>query len=345
MRFSFYRTVTETLGFAIRRYDTVARVGWFPLFLLLLFSLALPFLFLSIINGKAVTLEMIAHGDAVAGIAKNAAVLWQQHGPVLIAFEAINYVVTTLMYASFFVPLLQLAARGTEPSHRSVVLHIGPRHFKFLFATLATLVVMLLLFYAPLYVSLLFIENYVAEAMAAQYASFPDETSLHTIEIVSGMSNLWAWSTLTWVLVTVFGVAFGYFGLRFLPLPFFAAVREKGDAYRSVPAAWRFTRGFVVLKMLLSVVVLALLFIITTLVLNFYVLPMFLDALNAMFMLAMQTDDVMSMLGRGTGWIGELLAWLWTVIRIVANMLWIFFLTGLIAGFGGSVLRQSGELR
>ena len=342
MRINFYRSVTDAWGFAVHRFSLISRLAWFPVLLIILMSLLLPYVLLTVLNGRLITIADVALAEAAGAIAKNQALLWQQHFATMLTLNVVSYVFSTLMYASFLVPLIRYTARGIEPSHRSVVLHIGPRHFKFLGATLLTVGSIFLLLWMPVVISTVFIDSYVAEAMNTQYAVFPDSDSLHSVEIVSGLENPLGFAVLKGVLRTVAFVAVLYFSLRFFVVPFFAGAREKGDSYNSIKASWALTRGWNAAKLACGLLVLGIAIFIVTYLLNVYVLPLTATALNTMYQLVFSSTDVMGTMGQDWQWILDLIEWIWVVIRIVLNLAFLCFVFGIIAGLGGSLVRQSG---
>ncbi|NHK27479.1 hypothetical protein FF098_006140 [Parvularcula flava] len=342
MRINFYRSVTDAWGFAIHRFSLISRLAWFPILLIILMSLLMPYVLLTILNGRVITITDISLADAAAGIAKQQALLWQQHFSTMLALQIVSYVFTTLMYASFLVPLLRYSARGIEPSHRSVVLHIGPRHFKFLGATLLTIGSIFLLLWMPVAVSIFFIDSYVAEALNTKYAVFPDADSLHSIQIVSGLESGFGFAVLKGILQVIAIVAVLYFSLRFFAVPFFAGVREKSDSYNSIKASWMLTRSWNAAKLACGLMVLGIAIFIVTYILNVYVLPLTATALRAMYSLVFSSNGLMGTMGQDWQWILDLIEWIWVVIRIVLNLAFLCFVFGIIAGLGGSLVRQSG---
>ncbi|MBD0427578.1 hypothetical protein [Aquisalinus flavus] len=342
MRINFYRSVTDAWGFAVHRFSLIARLAWFPVLLIIMMSLLLPYVLLTILNGQVVTITDISLADAATAIAKNQALLWEQHFGTMLALNVLSYVFSTLMYASFLVPLIRYTARGIEPSHRSVVLHIGPRHFKFLGATLLTVGSIFLLLWMPVMISTFFIDSHVADAMNTKYAVFPDADSLHSVEIVSGLESALGFALLKGVLRIVAVVSVLYFSLRFFAVPFFAGVREKGDSYHSIKASWALTRSWNAAKLACGLLVLGIAILIVTYLLNVYVLTLTATALQTMYALAFSSTGVMGTLGQDMAWVLDLIEWIWVVIRVVLNLTFLCFVFGIIAGLGGSLVRQSG---
>lgn len=342
MRIHFYRSVTEAWGFAYHRFDMIARQAWFPVLIIILLTFASPYLVLSIVNGELVTIASLPFNKAVEAISKNQELLWSQHLIKMVLFNLLAYVLVTLLYASFFVPLLQYTARGIMPSHRSVNLAVGPRHFKFLLASFLTVGGILLILWSPMLLATHFIDQYVAEAVGRQYANFPDPNSLHTIEIVAATQNTAGFDVLKGVLWLAAAIAVVYFTVRFFPVPFFAGVREKADGYNSLKAGWQATRGWNTARLAAVLLVLWLAMMLITYILNIYIMPMTLQALRAMYMLVTESLGVMGMLGRDLNWILDLLNWIWVVIKVLVNMAMIFLTFGLVAGLAGSLFRQAG---
>jgi hypothetical protein len=136
------------------------------------------------------------------------------------------------------------------------------------------------------------------------------------------------------------GIALLYFSIRMFAAPIFAAVREKSDNYNSFSAAWRLTRGWNTFWVALIAVLLAGSAWIVAVAINAYALPLMLTTLNAIWGLLRGVAGLEPGSGIASAEILAILNWIWAVIRIIANMLWLFFVTGLIAGLGGALFRQ-----
>ena len=339
MGISFYKSVTESLGFSVHHYDTAFRLAWLPLLLSVLASMVAPYLLLSLATGEVITIEdypLDTIGQALMGAGIG-------QGTLVVANICLALFVT-IMYTAFFVPLIRYAGRGVVPGHHSASIHFGGRHLKFLVSTVATIGVIGMVLYAPLLLSVYFIRSYVSQAMQRQVAVFPDEDSLHRVDVQAGLENPWVWSVFNWIIVCVFVVAILYFSLRLFVVPFFAAVREKSDTYNSVRASWRLTRSWNAAKLALAILVLWLFTVIVSIIMNVYVAGLLQSAMMAMYAFADQTASMAETLGGDHQPVLDFLTWTWAVTSILANMAYLIFFYGLIAGLGGSLVRQSGVL-
>ena len=340
MNMPFLPVIRESLGFAAHKYDTIARLAWFPVLLILLFGMMFPYLQMSILSDQLVTIQEMPLGKAKAIIAKNEAYLWQNDPGKMIGLAALAYIFITIASASFLVPLMQLAARGENVTHRSLSLAFGPRHWKFVWFSLLTIFGIGMITVLPLTATSYYVTQYVADAMATQYAVFPDSDSLHTITVESALADRAPFDRFLVALGSLFGLAMVYFSIRMFAAPVFGAVREKSDGYNSFGASWRLTKGWNAFWVALIALLLVGSTVIVSMVINAYALPLMLNTLMAIWVVLRGVAGLEPGSGISSAEILDILAWIWVVVRTIAHMLWMFFVIGIIAGLGGALFRQ-----
>ena len=340
MNLDILPVIRESMGFASRQFETVARVSWFPLLLVLLFLIMFPYLQLTVLSGGPVTLNDTSLAEARKLLEKNQADLWQNRTGIMIALAALSYIVITVLYTSFIVPLLRLAARGEPVSHRSLSLSFGPRHLKFIGVSLLTIFGVSIVTLLPLGLVTNFINGYVDQAMQTQYAVFPDSDSLHTIKLENKLGDAAPFTNFTTSLAGVVTLILLYLSIRLFALPVFATVREKGDGYNSFGASWQLTKGWNTFWVALAAMVLAGTIYVVTIALNVFALPMIRMTLQAIYDLLAGVAGLAPDAAAEDPVLLAFLRWAWVVVNMIANMIWVFFLTGTVAGLGGALYRR-----
>ncbi|MFN0023256.1 MAG: hypothetical protein ACKVS5_05085 [Parvularculaceae bacterium] len=198
--------VGEALNFGARRFETIARVGWLPVSLLLVFNMAAAFLWLSLAYGEAISfsgvaasgarwgeVQLLAQQAASAGLAGNSVAAW--------SIEAAVLVINAVLVTSFMAPLIRYAGLGERPAPGLIRAPFGPDQLRFLAAGALSTVVFAIVVYAPIALATVSILGFIGEAMTTPYASFPDTDSLHTIELIFGADVLgvrWLYGWQVW---------------------------------------------------------------------------------------------------------------------------------------------------
>ncbi|MGE0410125.1 MAG: hypothetical protein AB7P23_12810 [Amphiplicatus sp.] len=187
MQLRVFSVVGEALNFGLRRMETIMRIAWLPVALILVLDMTTLFSLLSVALGRLVTFS-----DAATYVqAQNALPkLWSlgvEANPVGMGLVlAASYAVQAILIASFMAPLIRLSGLAEHPSSGVVKLEFGPSQMRFLFAGLASVLAVGVLLFLPAGVTSFYALNYVRDAMEAIYVSFPNAESLHTVEILSG---------------------------------------------------------------------------------------------------------------------------------------------------------------
>ncbi|WP_425409135.1 hypothetical protein [Hyphococcus sp.] len=183
--------IGDALNFGGRRMETIARVAWLPLSLLLLANMAAVFGYLSIIAGRVITFEDIPNylsatqlytQHAATGFANNAAGMW--------SITAALTFLQTVLVASFMAPLIRYAGLGEKPAPGVIRAPFGPDQVRFIVAGLFSFLFVALLVFGPVAGASYYALKYIVAAMTETRAVFPDPESLHTIEFTTAGATL-----------------------------------------------------------------------------------------------------------------------------------------------------------
>ena len=194
-------TVGEALNFGGRRMETIMRVAWLPVVLLLVLNMGAVFTALSIANGQMLTFKDAIDVRASYGQATTQAIA--QAIPLLMTFSkpmwllVLSVIATNaILISSFMAPLVRYAGLGEKPAPGVVRVPFGPDQLRFIGSGALSIVLMVLFFYAPIVLSAYFISDFIIDALSVSYASFPNSESLHTIELLPAQEKLTAEGTL-----------------------------------------------------------------------------------------------------------------------------------------------------
>lgn len=189
MALNVFSIAGEALNFGWRRFETILRVGWLPLSLLLVFNMATVFLWLSLAYGEAITFTDVAASGArwadVLVLAQQKAAESAGTLPSL-ALTLGSLLVTAMLVASFMAPLVRYAGLGERPAPGLIRAPFGPDQIRFLAAGALSFAVFGAAVYLPVTYVTLSALQFVGAAMTTPYASFPDADSLHTAQIIMG---------------------------------------------------------------------------------------------------------------------------------------------------------------
>ncbi|MCA8889038.1 MAG: hypothetical protein KDA46_09425 [Parvularculaceae bacterium] len=194
MRLGVFSVAGEALHFGARRMETIMRVAWLPVSLLLIVNMAAAFSYLSVSAGRLITFSDLASGqtfamvEAYAGQAASAGLGAGSAGVWAIALA--SAVINAILIASFMAPLIRYAGLGEKPAPGVLRMPFGPDQLRFILAGIVSFLISALLIYAPIAMATYFIISAITRALTMAYASFPDESSLHTVEIVQGAEVL-----------------------------------------------------------------------------------------------------------------------------------------------------------
>ncbi len=219
MGLNVFSIAGEALNFGWRRFETILRVGWLPLSLLLVFNMATVFLWLSLAYGEAITFTDVAASGARWGqiilLAQQKAAEGAGSGAA-IALQAGSLLVTAVLIASFMAPLIRYAGLGERPAPGFIRAPFGPDQIRFLAAGALAFVVFGAAVYLPISFVSLSVLEFLGAAMTTPYASFPEPDSLHTAQIVMGTERFGVRWIYGWQVWGVAALAFA--GLLFVAI-------------------------------------------------------------------------------------------------------------------------------
>ena len=194
MQLRMFSVVGEALNFGARRMETIMRVAWLPVVLLLVLEMATVFASLSVANGRLITFADLAVGVSFERAAQAAQTALYtgllQRSPQMIAIFATSLALHALLVASFMAPLIRFSGLGERPKPGVVKLAFGSDQLRFILASLVSLLFMAALIYAPIGATGYYVFKYIVETLSTVYASFPNPDSLHTIELVTAQDKL-----------------------------------------------------------------------------------------------------------------------------------------------------------
>lgn len=340
-RLNVYQTITESFGFAVRQFETCARLSWVPLLLMSLFGYLFPYVALGILRGDAVALTEAPVAKVWQVLFSNFGTIMFEHTTKAIFLGASAFVMFLALGSFLLIPLLRFAATGEQPTDASYDVSFRRPHFRFMIASVLSLV--FLVFIAlPFIFTLGTINHHIAEATThTQVAIFPDTDSLHHMEMTTIRQSPWYAGFLPSIVgIGLIASAF-YALLRVAPLPFFVAIKSRADSYSSLAKAMSVTKGsniisFVIILMLLTLMIYPIHFAI-----NVYVLPVVGLALSALLELVGVATRIVGPDGETASWVLPVFLGFWKTFQIFLNLAVMIFIYGVIAGFGGSLFRQS----
>jgi hypothetical protein len=236
-----FSVAAEALNFAWRRFGVVLRVGGLPLILMLVFNMASVFLWLSLAYQKPISFADVAAagaswGQVIAlaqqaqaqGLAANSGAAW--------ALAAASLAVNLILLSSFMAPLIRYAGLGEKPAPGFIRAPFGPDQIRFLLAGALASVVFFITAYAPVTVATAAILGFMQSAMTTPFASFPDDSSLHTVDVVFGVDRFgvrWLYGWQVW------GAAAAAIGLLIAALVFGHVAPRRDDKTAGVGALGR----------------------------------------------------------------------------------------------------------
>ena len=188
MRINTFSIVGEALGFGARRMETIMRVSWLPVVLLLILNMATLFAYVSLAAGRLMSFDAAVPNMATLQFYAERAIEvgWDRAPGAMAAITGGSVLLQYILVASFMAPLIRYAGLGERPGAGVIRLPFGPDQLRFLFALFASFLLLGVFVLGPAIVAAAYVADYVNEAYTALYVTFPDENSLHTIKYVQG---------------------------------------------------------------------------------------------------------------------------------------------------------------
>lgn len=208
MALGVFSVTGEALNFGGRRMETIMRVAWLPVVLLLIVNMATVFAYLSVIAGKAITFSDIAtFQQAQQLLTQHSGRGWSQNPSAMAGITVGNFVLQAMLIASFMAPLIRYAGLGEKPRPGVVRLAFGPDQLRFIIAGLFSVLFVAVLILAPIATTTFFALKYIFEALSQTMAHFPDANSLHTIELITAAESIAAKGA-SWIYYLALPIAF-----------------------------------------------------------------------------------------------------------------------------------------
>ena len=261
MRLNVFSVVGEALNFGARRMETIMRAAWLPVVLLLIVNMTVVFSVLSIGADHLITFKDLRGGTFAMAEQAAAAKLgagFAQGEPLAIAIVAGWALVNMALVSSFMAPLIRYSGLGEKPRAGVMRAPFGLDQLRYIAASLASSILAALFSLGPVLLASHFVGAHLKEALSKNYASFPNEESLHTIELVPAADkleaegSLWLYEYGVWSALAVIAVL-GVFWL--LVAHFHPDNRDVAPRRPNV-----FARGFVVALALAGLFSIALTF-------------------------------------------------------------------------------------
>lgn len=199
MRWQFWSVAGQALNFGARRMETIMRVAWLPVVLLLLVNMVTVFVTLSLAIDRPITFEQTgSFAAAQAAYPQFLAIAVLSKPKIILALTIFTVLISLLLVASFMAPLIRYAATGEKPAPGFLSVPFGPDQWRFTGASLATGIFPVMLVLVPFFLFMRHLFTSLKEALGSQdFVSFPTDQSIHTIRITNevdvlfGTSRLW----------------------------------------------------------------------------------------------------------------------------------------------------------
>ena len=186
-----FSVLGAALNFSGRRFETIARVAWLPLLLLMIVDMTTVFAMLSVIYERTITFrDAVTFANAERALAAYIQPGLSAHPVALSAIAGISIVFQGILSASMMAPLIRLAGLGEQPAGGILRLRFGPDQLRYLAGIVLSGAFMFIIVLLPLFISAVFILAHIGAGLSTVMASFPDAQSLHTITLVTHADSL-----------------------------------------------------------------------------------------------------------------------------------------------------------
>lgn len=187
MKLGVFSVVGEALHFGARRMETIMRVAWLPVALILVLQMATVFTYLSVLGERLISFADVSTYAQAQRLLARYIELGLTTKPVQMAAVGLSSAaIEIILIASFMAPLIRLAGLGEQPAPGVVRLAFGPDQLRYIASSLLSILVMAAFIFGPMAAAAFFTVKYILQAIAEiRYADFPNPESLHTINIVS----------------------------------------------------------------------------------------------------------------------------------------------------------------
>ncbi len=202
MSWRIWAVAGEALNFGARRMETILRVAWLPVVLLMLLQMVVVFLGISVTLGRVTTLEEAgSYGVALQAYPQFALAAWRSE-PVMMTIIAVStFILSIILISSFMAPLIRYAATGEKPAPGLIRIPFGRDQLRFSVAAVITAILSFPILMAPMAIMFFVMRAYVFLSLLstkiANHVKFPFENSLHTVanaqilDVVTDTGRIW----------------------------------------------------------------------------------------------------------------------------------------------------------
>ncbi len=213
MSYKVFSVAGEALHFGARRMETIMRVAWLPVTLLLVLEMATAFGVLSLANGRIIDFTDFPSGSSFQAISKYASQIMLQQiqagsAPVALLL-LVSLMLQMAIVASFMAPLTRLAGVGEIPARGMLRAPFGADQLRYVGGQIVSFPIACLLVLSPIWIGFQYILGLIDEALKKTYVDFPDVDSLHTIDFISpsdvlvARNQLWIYDFGVWMALAV----------------------------------------------------------------------------------------------------------------------------------------------
>lgn len=202
MTLRIFSVAGEALHFGARRMETLMRVGWLPVALILVIQLATAYSALSVQAGRlltfedgAIQIEQLSNWRITGVAATVAETLFnlaraRAFGEISLWIWAIfagSFVLQILTASSLLAPMTRLAGLGEEPPPGAARLHFGEDEARFSAAAIGGALAIGVFIVGPMIAATFFSLKFVIDAYSQTFAVFPNPDSLHQVYEMTGL--------------------------------------------------------------------------------------------------------------------------------------------------------------
>ena len=182
-----FSVVGEALNFGARRMETIMRVAWLPVVLLLVLNMVTLFAYVSVVAGRLVTFEeMVPSFQVLQYYGEQAATLgWEKNPQAMTTITVASLALHFILIASFMAPLIRLAGVGEQPAPGVVRVPFGADQLRFILSVLASFFILGVVVLGPMLIATNYTAGYIGDALSQIIVTFPNDASLHTIELTT----------------------------------------------------------------------------------------------------------------------------------------------------------------
>lgn len=186
MQLRIFSVLGEALNFGLRRMETITRVAWLPVVLLLIVNMVTVFAYLSVFAGRMITFQDVGtFMSAQLALNRVIAQAWQSSPNEMWAITGANLIVQAMLVASFMAPLIRYAGLGERPHAGMIRLPFGADQIRYIFSGVFSFLFVAFLIIAPMAGATYYVLKYIFDALSKTVATFPNPESLHTIKFVT----------------------------------------------------------------------------------------------------------------------------------------------------------------